>query len=78
MRQTLRIAEEIQRYCAAHPNACDSVEGIAWWVQMQRQEDMKVAVRAAVDWLVKQGVLQKHELQDGSVVFRCRQDVSRQ
>jgi hypothetical protein len=73
LRSTRRLAQEIRRYCAAHPNACDTIEGISWWVQMQRQEDIKAAVGAAVERLVAEGLLQKHQLQDGSEVFGCSQ-----
>jgi len=72
VRRTARlIAEEIQRYCVAHPDARDTIEGIAWWVQMQRQEDLKNDVCDAVKVLVKRGVLTPHTLRDGSEVFGC-------
>jgi hypothetical protein len=66
-----RVAEEIRRYCAAHPGARDTLEGIVWWVQMQRQEDIRSSVSEAVAWLVAQGALERFELQDGSEVFGC-------
>ena len=70
-----RIADEIQRYCAAHPDACDSVEGIAWWLARQRYDDSLLHVRAAVDALVADGRLVAHRLGDGSTVFACFGDV---
>jgi hypothetical protein len=76
LRSTHRVAEEIRRYCTAHPNARDTLEGIAWWVQIQRQEDFHKDVVAAVEWLVNQGVLERHRLQDGSEVFGCCHDPS--
>jgi hypothetical protein len=69
---TQRVAEEIARYCAAHPEACDSVEGIAWWLARQRYDESLTVVRAAVDVLVADGRLVPHHLSDGSTVFRCR------
>jgi hypothetical protein len=66
------VAEEIRRYCAAHPRARDTIEGIAWWVQMQVQNDIRNRVADAVSLLVKEGRLEQHRLQDGSVVYGCR------
>jgi hypothetical protein len=67
-----QIAREIRRYCLAHPNAKDTIDGITWWLQMQRQEDMRVAVSEAVQQLVQGGVLEAYRLQDGSEVFGCK------
>jgi hypothetical protein len=68
---TRRIAAQIQRYCSAHPHARDTLEGIAWWVQMQVQEEIRTGVADAVRILVEQGTLERHRLQDGSEVFGC-------
>jgi len=69
---TREIAADIQRYCAAHPDACDTIEGITWWVQMQRREDLRSGVYEAVQWLVGNGLLECHRLNDGSEVFGCK------
>jgi hypothetical protein len=65
------LAEEIRRYCAEHPDARDTLEGIAWWLAMQRQNETLNDLRAAVDSLVAEGLLVEHRLSDGSVVFGC-------
>jgi hypothetical protein len=64
-----QIADEIRRYCVAHPNACDTVDGIMWWIQMQRHEDTKKNVAEAVSRLVQRGFLQSFQLQDGTELF---------
>jgi hypothetical protein len=66
-----RVAEEIYRYCVAHPEACDNVEGIAWWLARQRYDESLTEVRAAVEMLVADGRLLTHQLGDGSTLFRC-------
>ena len=66
------IAEEIRRYCAAHPNARDSLAGITCWVQMQIRNDIRSSVADAVDVLVREGKLERHRLQDGSEVYGCK------
>lgn len=68
---THQIATEIWRYCKERPDACDSVEGITWWLVRQRYEGTLEQVRAAVDTLVARGVLVPHRLSDGSIVFGC-------
>jgi hypothetical protein len=70
-RKTSEVAEEIRRYCVQHPRACDTIDGIAWWVQMQLQKEIRSSVADAVQILVKEGKLEKHLLRDGSEVFGC-------
>jgi hypothetical protein len=73
-----RVADEIHRYCIAHPDACDSVEGIAWWLARQRYDESLTVVRAAVDVLVADGRLVPHQVGDGSTLFRCCPNAARQ
>lgn len=65
------IAAEIRRYCKERPNACDSIEGIVWWLVRQRYDGTLEQVRAAVDTLVARGELVPRQLSDGSIVFGC-------
>lgn len=62
---------EIRRYCATHPNAADTLEGIAWWLAQQRYGEALDALRAAVDGLVAEGVLTRYEDGGGVCLFRC-------
>jgi hypothetical protein len=66
-----RVASVIRRYCCAHPQARDTIEGIAWWVQMQLQEELRSCVTEAVQLLAEEGTLERHRLEDGSEVFGC-------
>jgi len=66
-----QLAAEIRRYCDAHPDARDSIDGIAWWVTWQRFSATKENLQIAIDKLVAGGHLQSHRLNDGSVVFGC-------
>ena len=70
-RSTRELAAEITRYCAAHRDARDTLEGIAWWLAMQRCSDTLDELRAAVDLLVEQRVLVPHHLNDGTTVYSC-------
>jgi len=70
-RTTLELIAEIRRYCAAHPSALDTLEGIAWWVAMQRYNDVLVEVAEAVDLLVDEGVLVRYRTVGGATMFGC-------
>jgi hypothetical protein len=49
--------ERIQQYIEAHPEAADTAEGIAtWWLSGLPAP----AVQAALDDLVRRGVMQRH------------------
>jgi len=71
MRSTREVAADIQRYCVAHPGARDTLEGIAWWLAIQRCSDTLEDLRAAVDQLVAERVLVRHDLADGTTLFGC-------
>lgn len=71
MRLTQHVADEIRRYCGAHPHACDTLEGITWWVALSRYEETRSVIQDAVGFLEHRGELRRHELFDGSVVFGC-------
>lgn len=56
----LRVAEQIKRYLAEHPNAADSLKGISkWWLAQQNLNYPPEKVQAALDYLVDVGVMRK-------------------
>ena len=56
--ETEHIASEILAYFVEHPNAQDTLEGIAsWWLLQQRIESRTTQVKAALDQLVKEGYI---------------------
>jgi len=72
---TAALSMEIRRYCASHPNAMDSIEGIVLWLVIQRVGDAlrprRDDVQEAVELLVKEGVLVRYERENGACVFGC-------
>jgi hypothetical protein len=70
-RSTDELVDEIRRYCLAHSHALDTLEGIAWWIAMQRFEEVRAVVHSAVDRLVDEGVLVRYRTQDNVTVFGC-------
>jgi len=71
---TPELAAEISRYCANHPGARDTLEGIAWWLAMQRCGDTLDQLRAAVDLLIERKLLVRYHLNDGTAVYGCPAD----
>jgi hypothetical protein len=62
------VAAAIVDYLQRHPDAADTVAGVAqWWVGRHHADD---AVARAMTRLVKGGVVEKHTLPDGTTVFR--------
>jgi hypothetical protein len=62
------IADAIRRYLDTHPEAADSAEGIAaWWLEGSAvRTDL---VQAALDTLVREGVMQHDRLLDGTIIY---------
>lgn len=64
------VADVIKRYLDAHPNAADSVEGIAyWWLARQRLEDSKEIVEEALEHLVAEGEITKTATREGKTLY---------
>jgi hypothetical protein len=67
------LEEALARYCAAHPNAADSVDGVRrWWLA---DPAIPLAdVEAALEALVERGMLDVRRLPDGTIVYFSRRD----
>lgn len=68
---TRELVAELERYCTEQPNACDTLDGIAWWIASERSEGGRGHLREAVNELVATGRMARHQLADGSIVFSC-------
>jgi hypothetical protein len=62
------LESALARYCADHPNAADSVEGVRrWWLA---DPAIPLAeVEAALDAMVRHGLLDVRRLADGTQVY---------
>lgn len=66
-----QIAEEIARYLGQHPDAADSLEGIRqWWLPRLRLQEATAEIEAALEDLVRHGVVVRLAMPDGTVVYR--------
>ena len=67
---TEAVADVIQRYLVAHPQAADTVEGVTrWWIPRERLEESLARTEAALERLVARGVVERTEI-GGRVVYR--------
>lgn len=72
------VAQEIEQYLKTHPEAADSLEGIAtWWVSRQRIRAEMAVVRAALERLAAAGVVTAGQAsnKDGPV-YRLKKEAS--
>lgn len=70
----LDIAREILRYFTHHPEAVDTVEGVARWRLLDERIRRSVEqVTRAMKWLAAQGLLVKEELPGSRTAFRLNQ-----
>lgn len=55
-----KLADEIREYLTNHPNAADSLDGVAkWWLRRQRFEQSRSRIKQALDILETQGVVKR-------------------
>jgi hypothetical protein len=67
---------EIRRYFREHPNAADTLEGVAvWWLSGTAGAAWLATVQRALDRLLATGEAAKRTLIDGTVIYeRNKQD----
>jgi len=64
-------AKEILGYFLRHPQAADTLEGVARWRLMEERVHRSVAeVDQALNWLVSEGFLLKECARDADPIFR--------
>ncbi len=71
---TLRgLAEEILDYLKNHPQAQDTVEGIAkWWLLEQGKREKSTAVKKALAELEARGMVSQCIGQDGRIYYAAK------
>jgi len=70
MRPFQERCDAILQYLQNHPDAGDTVEGIAqWWLAQQDAGEDEVLVEQALNHLVKQGLVARHVLVDGTILY---------
>lgn len=65
-----RLARAIVRYVNAHPDASDTIEGVArWWVASEAEDVPVDVLERALDMLTERRVLTVRVLPDGRQMF---------
>ena len=66
-----RVAKQIHRYLMKHQQAEDTLDGIIhWWLLEEKLVAARTTVQAAVNHLVRQGLVLKRQGEDGTIYFR--------
>ena len=66
---TKEIANEINQYLGAHPNAADNLEGVSnWWLSSQSSSDSNAVVKSALQLLINQGEIEEVITGSGEVL----------
>ena len=64
------IEEAVLSFLDRHPQAADTLEGIAdWWLPQQRYVTAKARIEAVLRQLVIQGALRMRHLPDGTAIY---------
>lgn len=66
-----RIADEIKRYLADHPEGIDTIDGITrWWLPRQKLQESAFLVKQALDLLVAELLVERKTNPDGTQLYR--------
>jgi hypothetical protein len=71
IKEEVRLAEEISNYLCKNPDAGDTPEGIkTWWLEPGESEPRVENITAAMEILVKKGLVRKRQLHGGDVLYK--------
>lgn len=72
------LAETIRHYLSKHPNAADTLEGVAtWWLSGSADKAWLTHVARAMEQLMKQGEVVRRTLRDGTVIYERNKEHDR-
>jgi hypothetical protein len=67
------LEQHIIEYLQEHPDACDTLEGVArWWVMSQQITERTRSVQGALDRLKSKGVLEERRSPDGQTLYSLK------
>jgi DNA-binding PadR family transcriptional regulator len=73
-RRQSRVAQAILDYLREHPEAQDTLAGIAeWWLPVQGIKDQNTSVKEALDELVAEGLISELRGSDTQISYRITQ-----
>ena len=64
------VVKDLRAYFKSNPNAADTLEGIAkWWHERARYEDARRTIKAALEYLEKEGEVSSRGTAQGDVIY---------
>jgi hypothetical protein len=63
------IARALREYCALHPHAADTIEGVRGWLPAEHQSIARSELTALLEVLVSERTLTRRTLADGTIVY---------
>ena len=64
------VADAIRCYLCDHPNAADTLSGVAlWWLSGHAGDEWVTTVQRAIEQLVERGEVARQTLSDGTVIY---------
>lgn len=71
MNKKEELAQKIIEYLSKNTDAGDTLEGITnWWLQFERIEQSADAVVESLEDLIKKGLLERKEVQNGVFYYK--------
>lgn len=68
--RTAELAGQIEAYLLAHPEAADTIEGVAkWWLDREKHQNARKFVESALELLEEQGAVVKSPLINGRFIY---------
>ena len=72
------VAREILDYFLRHPEAADSLTGVARWRLLEQAVERSVATtETALQWLLEQGYLRQRQIAGGERIFQLNPEKRR-
>lgn len=70
MRNSRELAKQILSYLQEHPEAADTLEGIAfWWLHSQRIDETVNSIHQALQQLKAEGVVAEQQVPGGKTLY---------
>jgi hypothetical protein len=63
------VLRALRRYCALHPRAADTLEGVRGWLPAELRTRPDSELIGALDALQAAGTITRRRLPDGTVIF---------
>ncbi|HEX7312753.1 MAG TPA: hypothetical protein VF297_02470 [Pyrinomonadaceae bacterium] len=75
MKQSKKVARQILTYLREHPQASDTLEGIAkWWMQNQTLNESLNLIKQALAELETEGEVSERKMSDGRTIYAARRE----